>query len=118
MIRSKTVGRTTLVLETKDVGSDLFAALTGGQAHIGAAALGTYDPGAGRTTVSVLCAPGHKEEQIAMLGARSFSRACQKTVLFSAGIHLDQITLEEIREIEQACSELIAECAEIAKGAK
>ncbi|MCL2141840.1 MAG: hypothetical protein FWH46_03040 [Methanimicrococcus sp.] len=109
MKASKTVGRITLVLESQDVGSDLFVTLTGGQAHIGAAALGTYDSVSHHTTVSVLCAPGHKEEQIALFGARSFSKALQKTVLFSVGIHLDQITSEEIQSIEQACHDLILE---------
>ena len=108
----KTVGRITLLLESHEIGADLFVTLTGGCAHIGAAALATYDPKTQRTTVSVLCAPGHKEEQIALLGARSFCKAFKKTVLFSAGIHLDQITPEEIRAIEQACSDLILECAD------
>jgi hypothetical protein len=112
---TKTVGRITLILESKRIGSDFFVSLTGGDAHIGAAALGTYDPATRHTTVSVLCAPGHKEEQIALFGARSFSKARQRNVLFSAGIHLDQITPEEIQAIEKACNDLILECIEFMK---
>ncbi|MCL2862814.1 MAG: hypothetical protein FWE54_01765 [Methanimicrococcus sp.] len=104
---SKTVGRVTLVLEGKDVGGDLLVTLTGGAAHIGAAALAYRDSETGRTTASVLCAPGHKEEEIALRGSKIISKGLNKTVLFSVGIHLDDITPEEIAEIEKACMEII-----------
>lgn len=107
MKTSKTIGRITLVLEGRDVGGDLLITLTGGAAHIGAAALAYRDFETERTTVSVLSAPGHKEEEIALRGARTVSRALNKTVLFAAGIHLDDITPEEIAEIEEACAEII-----------
>ncbi|MCL2549378.1 MAG: hypothetical protein FWE78_00255 [Methanimicrococcus sp.] len=107
MKTSKTVGRVTLVLEGRSVGDDMLITLTGGAAHIGAAALAYRDSGTGRTTASVLSAPGHKEEEIALKGAKMFSKALNKTVLFAAGIHLDDITPEEITEIENACMEII-----------
>ena len=107
MKTSKTVGRVTLVLEGRNIGGDLFVTLTGGTAHIGAAALAYRDFGTGRTTASVLSAPGHKEEEIALRGAKTLSKALNKTVLFAAGIHLDDITPEEIAEIEKACMEII-----------
>ena len=107
MKTSKTVGRITLVLEGRNIGGDLLVTLTGGAAHIGAAALAYRDFGTGRTTASVLSAPGHKEEEIALKGAKTLSKALNKTVLFTAGIHLDDITPEEITEIEKTCMEII-----------
>ena len=104
---SKTIGRLILMLESKVIGDDLLITLTGGKEHIGAAALAYAD--SGRTTVSVMTAPGHKEEEIAMRGAKIISKALNKTVLFSAGIHLDQISKNEIYEIENACTEIIQE---------
>jgi hypothetical protein len=104
---SKTISRLILVLESKVIGDDLLITLTGGKEHIGAAALAYTD--SGRTTVSVMTAPGHKEEEIAMRGAKIISKALNKTVLFSAGIHLDQISINEIYEIENACVEIIQE---------
>ena len=103
---SKTIGRLTLVLESRTIGADLLLTLTGGEEHIGAAALATFDS-EGHVTVSVMTAPGHKEEEIAMRGARTISKALSKTVLLSVGIHLDQISAAEISEIETACIELI-----------
>ncbi|MDV0445314.1 hypothetical protein MmiAt1_08850 [Methanimicrococcus sp. At1] len=110
MKTSKTIGRLTLVLEGQDVGNDLLVTLTGGKAHIGAAALAYPDKETGRITASVMSAPGHKEEEIALYGAKTISKETNKTVLFAAGIHLDDISAEEIEEIEKACMEMIQSC--------
>ncbi|MDY0267348.1 MAG: hypothetical protein RBQ94_06900 [Methanimicrococcus sp.] len=107
MKSSKTVGRLTLTLEEKQIGEDISLILTGGKAHIGAVSLAYFDSGTGRTTGSVISAPGHKEEEIALFGAKAICKKTKKTVLFAVGIHLDNITLEEIQEIEKACYELI-----------
>lgn len=104
---SKTIGRLTLVLEGRDVGGDLLVTLTGGKAHIGAAALAYSDAETKEATVTVLSVPGHKEEEIARYGAERMSSTCGKTVLFAAGIHLDEISSAEIKEIEQTCFEMI-----------
>ena len=107
MKTTKTIGRLTLVLEGREVGRDLSVTLTGGTAHIGAAALAYPDKETGRTTGSVISAPGHKEEEIALYGAKVLSKETKKTVLFAVGIHLEKITLKEIEEIEKACREMI-----------
>ena len=106
MKHSKNIGRLTLVLESRTLGADFLLTLTGGQDHIGAAALAAPDS-EGHVTVSVMTAPGHKEEEIAMRGARAVSKALNRTVLLSAGIHLDNISAAEIQEIESGCAELI-----------
>ncbi|MDR0767346.1 MAG: hypothetical protein LBE57_02700 [Methanosarcinales archaeon] len=107
MKTSRTIGRVTLVLEAREIGSDLSVTLTGGIAHIGAAALAYPDKETGRTTGSVISAPGHKEEEIALYGAKVLSKETKKTVLFAVGIHLDEITVAEIEEIEKTCREMI-----------
>lgn len=110
MKTSKTIGRLTLLLEVREIGNDLSATLTGGKAHIGAAALAYRDKETGRTTVSVLSAPGHKEDEIALNGAKLLSKETKKTVLFAAGIHLDNISVEEIEEIEKTSMEMVMNC--------
>ena len=107
MKTSKTIGRVTLVLEGRHVGDDLMITLTGGAAHIGAAALAYIDPETNRAVTSVLTAPGHKETEIALNGAETICNVLHTTVLFAAGIHLDNILPEEIEAIVKACPEII-----------
>ncbi|MDL2261524.1 hypothetical protein LJC08_04760 [Methanimicrococcus sp. OttesenSCG-928-J09] len=110
MKSSKTIGRLTLVLEGREVGSDLIVTLTGGKAHIGAAALAYLNDETGQPIVSVMTAPGHREDEIAVYGAETICREIKKTVLFAAGIHLDNISKDEIQEIEKTCTDMIQNC--------
>ncbi|WNY25301.1 hypothetical protein [Methanolapillus millepedarum] len=105
----KTIGRITLILEKRHVGDDTLILLTGGEEHIGAVALGYYDKETNIANSSVISAPGHREEQIALEGARVISKETKKTTLFAAGIHLKNITLDEISEIEKTCMSMVNE---------
>lgn len=107
----RTAGRTTLLLEWEKVGEDCLARLTGGTTHIGAVALGIFDRESGRASSSVLTVPGHREDEIALLGARKLSGACREPTVFVAGIHVDGITIKEIEEIVTVSEEMIDELA-------
>ncbi|HWQ44419.1 MAG TPA: hypothetical protein VN373_01995 [Methanosarcina barkeri] len=101
------VGRTEIILEAKEIGEDYLLTLTGGREHVGAVAIGLFDEKSQRTSSSVITMPGHREEQLALNGARQVSRATGKTSVFIAGIHQDNISPEEIRGIVSAAGEMV-----------
>jgi hypothetical protein len=101
------VGRTEIILEAKEIGEDYLLTLTGGREHVGAVAIGLFDEKSQRTSSSVITMPGHREEQLALNGARQVSRATEKTSVFIAGIHQDNISPEEIRDIVSAAGEMV-----------
>ena len=107
---TKELERIVLTLKVEEVGDDFYAMLTGGKVHIGAAALAFYDSKADQAICSVLSVFGHRETDIALDGADRLCNHTKKTVLFSAGIHLDNISRKEIEEIQKACAEMIQIC--------
>jgi hypothetical protein len=96
---TETAGRAEIVLEWELMGEDYIVTLKGGREHIGAAAVGMYDDNKGISTSSVISLPGHREEGIALEAARKISSCTHRTTVFMAGIHLDDITGEEINKI-------------------
>ncbi len=101
------VGRIEISLEAKKIGEDYLLTLTGGREHVGAVAIGLFDENSQRASSSVITMPGHREEQLALNGAKQVSRATKKTSVFVAGIHQDDITPEEIRDIVSTAGEMI-----------
>ena len=104
---ARKVSRIEIMLEAKEIGEDYLLTLTGGREHIGAVAVGLFDERSQRASSSVLTLPGHREEQLALLGARQVSKATKKTIVFIAGIHQDNINPEEIKEIVSTAEEMI-----------
>jgi hypothetical protein len=99
--------RTELVLEWSEIGNDLVVTLEGGRKHVGAVAVGHYDKKSGDASSSVITLPGHRDDEIALYGARRVS-ACTKTAtVFIVGIHLDDITVDEITEIVDFSKQMI-----------
>ncbi|WP_370575103.1 hypothetical protein [Methanomethylovorans sp.] len=107
------VGRVQLLLKGESVGKDMFFVLSGGREHIGAVAMGIYDRESHRASASVTSAPGHREDEIALRGARKISSATQSTTVFMVGIHVDNITVDEIQTIVKASEAMIDELIEI-----
>ncbi|RXA20499.1 hypothetical protein EQO05_05065 [Methanosarcina sp. MSH10X1] len=101
------VGKIEIALDAKKIGEDYLFTLTGGEEHVGAVALGLYDEKSQRASSSVLTMPGHREEYLALQGARQVSRATKKTSVFVAGIHQDNVSPEEIRDIVSAADEML-----------
>ncbi|MBN2109911.1 MAG: hypothetical protein JW705_02330 [Methanosarcinaceae archaeon] len=110
---SRQTGRADLLLEWEWTGEDLLVRLTGGRVHIGAVALGVYDRFSGRASSSVMTVPGHREDGIALLGARKLSDASRSATVFLAGIHVDDITGKEIEEIVTLSKEMIDGLAKV-----
>ena len=93
------VGRTELILEHKHVGNDHVITLTGGEEHVGAVAIGLFDKKSGRASASVISLPGHRDDGIALDSARRVSEVTKAATVFIVGIHLDNITKDEIDKI-------------------
>ncbi len=101
-------GRIEILLEAKQIGEDYLLTLTGGREHVGAVAIGLFDEKSQRTSSSVITLPGHREEQLALQGARQVSKATKRTTVFVAGIHQDNISPEEIMGIVSVSEEMVA----------
>lgn len=103
----RNVGRAELCLGEELIGSGILLTLTGGKSHIGAVAMGIYDNTSNRASSSVLTAPGHRDHELALYGAQRVSAATKNTVVFVVGIHLDNISKDEILQIVQASEAMI-----------
>lgn len=101
------VGKIEIILDAKNVGEDYLLTLTGGEEHVGAVAIGLFDEKNQRASSSVITMPGHREEYLALDGARRVSRATKKTSVVVVGIHQDDISPEEIKNIVSAAGEMV-----------
>ncbi|MDK2833826.1 MAG: hypothetical protein PWR29_305 [Methanolobus sp.] len=109
----RTAGRAGLLLEWERIGDDLSVKLTGGASHVGAVAVGIFDSASGRASSSVITVPGHREDELALQGARQFSEAIRSVTVFTVGIHVDDITKREIEEIVSVSEGMIEELSGI-----
>jgi len=99
-------------------GDDLVVIVSGGdKPHVGAVAVGIprpslENPQAVSATVSVFAMVGHKEDELARRLALMLTAALQRNTVVTVGIHVDNISPEGIRSIEQSCSSLSARLIE------
>lgn len=112
MFFSKLCGNLTVNLNITHIGDDITVILTGGTEHIGAVALGQFDENTYRSFGSVLSASGHKEDEIALFGAKYFAKRTGKCTVFICGIHVPDISAEEIHTIDTCSRKLIQESAD------
>jgi hypothetical protein len=104
-------GRTRVNVTVSSMGSDLVVRIFNQDAHIGAVAIGDYDYEHKRASVSVVTRLGHKDDALARAAAYLLSKSIKRPVCAIAGVHLDNITKEEIDNIlsntKTAISEII-----------
>ena len=119
-ILTKGEGRARINVTVSSMGSDLVVRICNQDAHIGAVAVGDYDNEHERASVSVITRLGHKDDTLAKEAAYLLSRSMRRPVCVIAGVHLDNITAEEIDRIlantKLAVSEIIDVCG-LQKGA-
>lgn len=99
-------GRTAVRLELVAQGRDLLLLISGGEAHVGAAAVAR--PAAAGGPAGSLVLPPHKEGPLADRCAALLAEAAGCTCVAVAGIHQDDATPEEIAAI----------CANVDEGAR
>ena len=99
-------GRTRLRLRVLGMGEDLCLLLDGGdRPHTGAVAVAH----SGAEQARSLSLPGHREEELACRLAAKVHQRCRVTVTLLCGVHIDNITREEIALVLAEAEALIAE---------
>jgi len=110
-------GKFEVFLNAVFMGRDVSVTISGGETpHIGAIAVAIprkslKGDGSDSASVSVICIPGHKEDELVQRTAKRLSTiwACHVTV--TAGLHIDRATPSDLEilntQIESLISELI-----------
>src|SRR5665648_714654 len=98
-------GRTELTLNCSYIGDDISIVITGGRAHVGAVAVGYYRDG--NVTTETIVVPSHKEGEIASMFASTVAAHMHCTTVCTVGIHLDDITKDEIDDINDNAVQLL-----------
>ena len=99
-------GRTWVGMSVNRVGEDLIVCLFNEAGHIGAVAVADFCEKEHQASVSVITRPGHREDVTASEAARRLCKALERPVCVIAGIHLDNITKEELAGIVENCEKL------------
>ena len=92
-------GRTKVSLLANRLGDDLVVFIYNQRAHVGAVAVAEYDHEHKRASVSVLTRLGHKDDIIAQRAAYLISKSLRTSVCVVAGVHVDDITEQEIKAL-------------------
>jgi FixJ family two-component response regulator len=112
---AKGEGRARVSVAVNSMGSDLVVRIYNQGAHVGAVAVGDYDYEHERASVSVITRLGHKDDSLAKEAAYLLSKSMRRPVCVIAGVHLENITGEEIDRIlansKTAISEVIDACS-------
>ncbi len=99
-------------------GRDWNVVISGGDGpHVGAVALGmpAYIDGDGdrpTVTLSSLCVPGHKDDELARLVACELARHFRAAVSVTVGLHIDKASAEDISrlcKVAMLCSKRLEE---------
>ncbi|HEY3274701.1 MAG TPA: hypothetical protein VGJ92_13105 [Methanocella sp.] len=104
---TKSLGRIEVRLNARRVGKDLVVVIDGGEGHIGAVAAGSNC--GGMAISSVLTTPGHRDDRIAKDAAERISKKLGCNCAVIAGVHYDNITPQEIKDVIILSSSLIDE---------
>ena len=96
---TKGEGRTKVSLLAESLGDDLVVFIHNENAHIGAVAVGEYDHKQNRASTSVITRLGHKDDAIAQKAAYLITKHTKRPSCVIAGVHLDNITEEEIEKL-------------------
>ncbi len=103
-------GRLSVYLRVFRLGRDLQVLCGGGASHIGAVALVAPAQQHTQAQTHVGGLTGHKEDTLALRMAERLAQALNCTVCVSAGIHYDNITREEIQQVEHMAQDLTERC--------
>jgi gallate decarboxylase subunit D len=109
-------GRTGIKLEASGLGDDLVVLIFNVNAHIGAISLAEWDGVHGRASVSVITRLGHKDDSVAQAAAYAICKALHRPVCVIAGIHVDDITADEIKEFSKNSTLIVDAFLELVRG--
>lgn len=101
--------RTKVCLAARRFGQDLEVYLYNENIHLGAVAVSQFDHKTGRVSTSVITLMGHKDDAVAQRAAYLICKQTKRPVCVLAGIHVDNISQEEITEILNNADSLVEE---------
>ncbi len=101
-----------LELEAAVVGRDLLVLITGGDAHLGAVAVGGFSK---RSYASVITVPGHKDDCIAKEAASRIADHLKRACAVVVGIHLTGPSKEQIDSVVKDALTLVDNMIEALK---
>lgn len=108
----KGAGKCRVSLKVINTGRGIQALLTGGDSpHIGGVVMAvprqSLDKNKKELSADyyIMPVPGHKDVEVARLAAESLFKEYQTVVTVSAGIHSDDLSSEEIKQIIEHCRE-------------
>lgn len=96
-------GRININMKAFEIGNDLCVMISGGDSpHIGCVTLtvprpSLLDKNVNSATTSILNLVGHKDDEAAKYVSDTLSARLNKNVVVTCGIHVDNITTEEIK---------------------
>jgi hypothetical protein len=100
-------GRTKVSLAAGRMGKGILVLLDNEASHIGAVAVSEFDHKENRASISVMTLLGHKDDTVAYQAAHEICRKLRVPVCVVAGIHLDNISAEEIQGIIENAREAV-----------
>ena len=109
---TRSAGLTDLVIDVTHLGQDLLVTLVGGEAHVGAVALGGFRK---RSYASVLTVPDHRDDVIAKEAASRISKELNCSCVVIVGIHVSNASEQQVSQIVEASFTLVNELIEALK---
>lgn len=106
-------GNYDLQADVQIIGQDLLVAIWGGEKpHIGAITVAQprpslQDPDLVSSSASVICLPGHKEDELSRKAALKISKTMNANTVVTAGIHWDYLSTEGIQQVVKNSDHLV-----------
>ena len=100
-------GTTSVKLSARLMGEDIVVFIYNKNAHIGAVAVSEYDLNNSRASTSLITRLGHKDDAVAQKAAYLLSSHTKRAVCVIAGIHIDNITRDEIDQLVENSNKLV-----------
>lgn len=100
--RTEGEGRLAVTVLAVPRGKDWLVQVTGGEDHVGAAALAVYCPEAVNgvyASAGVITAPGHRDDVLARALALKLCKIWRATVCVVVGIHVEGASAREIEDL-------------------
>lgn len=114
---NKQNGRVIIDLKAIYVGEDLIIIISGGdRPHVGAVSYGGQEFENKEFKDNTIIYKNHKEHIISQIFSQRIAEVFKGNYIISAGIHLDNITKEEIEIVQRMSEELLEEIILIIKG--
>ena len=107
LVLSRGRGRTRITISMQLLGKDLILCIYNEEAHIGTVAIADYEHKEARASTSLITRLGHKDDVVAYATAHKVCKHTKKPVCVVAGIHVDNITEMEIKQIVRNTNNLV-----------